>query len=407
MRFTKPSANIIPALAALFLLAPHLFAQTSEDAILRSYEKIFIRSNLSAKANVLYDAANDEKAATFYGAFCEIALRFVIGNAALFPDDPDMIQIAVGSVKGIAKCAYTPAAENLWQLFLTFPDNVIRVEILRSLPALKTSAGKDSGGNAFAFTEKLNDFLTEQNSQYKEKTAPNINLLSALFETLGKIGDDSSYLPLFTSCRTYSGALQAQAAKALYSIDGNFTVFLTKIIVDNPPEEKLEALKLIADHEGLSAEKKGILAEAALETALASPGEQKNQNKKITDLSVRLIGETKRISALPLVFKYYNQSMELFRNDPAQKQPLLDAISCLGFLKDSEAAKRLSLQLGIYNSRIIGIRPEEQDVTLAIISALGNLGYKVSRDSIYQASKLPWPQEIKDAAQIALKKLQW
>jgi hypothetical protein len=398
MHFSKVCVLFFPVLAACFLLVPCLFAQAADDAILHSYEKIFIRSSLNTKVNVLFDAANDEKAASFYGAFCEIAMRFVIDNAALFPDDPDMIQIATGAVKGVSKLAYSAASDTLWQLFLQFPDNVIRVEILRTLPSLKNPT----------FTEKVNEFLTEQNRLFNEKAAPNINVLLALFETLGKMGDDSSYPALFTSCRLYSGSLQAQAVKALFAIDGDLTGFITNIMVNNTPEERLEALKIIANHEGLDAEKKGILAEAALEIALApAPAEQDKQNKNTADLAVRLIGETERVSALPLAIKYYNQSLDLFRNDPSQKQPLLNAIICLGSLKDTESAKILSLQLGIYNSRIMGVRPEEQDIALAIISALGNLRYKVSRDPIYQASKLPWPQEIKDAAQIALRKLQW
>jgi len=384
------------AILTVFVLpVPDLEAQTPGETILQSYERIFIRSNLSTKVNVLLDAANDEAADQFYGAFCEIALRFVIANAPLFPNDPDMINITLGAIKGIGKYAYNPAAETLWEVFIRFPDNVIRIEILQTLPALNTQG----------IAERANDFLTEQNHL---NGSADSQMLLALFAVLGQTGDDSSYPALFESILTYSGDLGKAAIKAFNEIDGDFTAFCMKVILNNPPAEKLKALKIAALKEDLSAEQKGSLAEAALEFALASTsGERWNQNRTLTELSIRLINETERVSALPLVLKHFTKSLDLFMTAPSQKQPLLDTIACLAALKHSDGARLLSLQLGIYNSRISYLRPEEQDVALAMISALGSLGYKVSHDSVYQASTLPYPERIQNAARDALSKLQW
>jgi len=388
---------MLPVLVVLCFV-PYVGAQTSGETILRSYERIFIRSNLSMKVNVLLDAANDEAADEFYGAFCELALRFVMDNAPLFPDDPDMINITVGAIKGVGKYAYSPAAETMWEVFLRFPDNVIRLEILRTLPAL----------NAPVLPEMANQFLMEQNRLYGTGQEADSQVLSTLFAALGEMGDDSSYQALFASSLIYSGSLEREAARALYRIDGDFYEFCMKIILNNPPAEKLEALKLALTREDLSGEQKGALAEASLETALAFlSGERRSQNRDLAGLSVKLIADMERVSALPLILKYYNQSLESFRRDPSQKQSLLDAVSCLAALKNSDAARLLSLQLGVYNSRVDSLNPEEREVALALISALGSLGYKIAYDSIYQASRLPYPKEIQDSAQRALQNLRW
>jgi len=407
MRFSKSSALLLAVLALFILPVPHLKAQTSSEAILPSYERTFIRANLSTKVNVLFDAAQDEAANEFYGAFCELALRFVMVNAPLFPNDPDMINITMVAIKGIGNYAYSPAAETLWQVFLRFPDNVIRFEILQILPVLHTQV----------LSEKANDFLMEQNRLHGSGIGPDVQVLLALFEALGKMGDDSSYPVLFASSLLYSGDLEKEAIRALNKISGDFTAFCMKVILNNPPVEKLEALKLAAASEALNTEQKGSLAEAALETALATnSAERWNQNRNLAALSIRLIQEAERVSALPLVLKYYNQSLGAFNNDPSQKQPLLNAITCLAALKNSTAVQPLSLQLGFYNSRLsfsnsmVGVgtlSPEEREVALALISALGNLGYKVSYALIYEASILPYPTEIQSAAREALSKLQW
>jgi len=396
--FLNQAALLLTIFMVSILFVPQLGAQTPGEAILQSYERIFIRSNLSTKVNVLLDAANDEAADQFYGAFCETALRFVIANAPLFPDDPDMINITVGAIKGVGKYNYTPASETLWQAFLRFPDNMIRIEILRTLTLLNTPL----------ITEKVNQFLADQNRLYGMGPGPDMQIFPALIEMLGKIGNDSSYPVLFTASFIYPGNLGELALRAINQIQGDFFSFCLGVILKNPPAEKLEALKLAAARNDLNAVQKGILAEAALETALApTSAERRNQHRALCDLAIQLIEKAERATALPLVIKYYQQCLDLFRADPSQKQPLLDTISCLAVLKSIDAARLLSLQLGIYNSRINAIKAEEWEFIQALITALGKMGYRASYDSVYQASILPYPAEIKQAAVDALSGLQW
>jgi len=396
--FLNKPALLLTIFAVSVLSVPRLEAQTPGEAILQSYERIFVRSNLSTKVNVLLDAANDEAADQFYGPFCETALRFAIVNAPLFPDDPDMVNIAIGAIKGVGKYTYTPAAETLWQAFLRFPDNMIRIEILRALTIL----------NVPVITEKANQFLADQNSLYGMGPGPDMQIFPALIEMLGKIGNDSSYPVLFAASFIYPGNLGENALRAINQIKGDLVSFCMGVILKNPPAEKLEALKLAAARNDITGVQKGVLAEAALETALASASsERRNQNRALCELSVQLIEKAERVTALPLVIRYYQQCLDSFRLDPSQIQPLLNTVSCLAVLKSIDAARLLSLQLGIYNSRANAIRAEEQEFVLALISALGKLGYRASYDAVYQASVLPYPGGINQAAMDALSKLQW
>jgi hypothetical protein len=347
--------------------------------------------------NVLLDAVNDEAADEFYGPFCELALRFVMANVPLFPEDPDMINITVGAIRGVGKYNYAPAAETLWQVFLRFPDNVIRIEILRTLTLL----------NAPVITERINQFLADQNRLYGTGPRPDMQIFPILIEVLGKIGNDSSYPILFAASFIYPGESGENAIRALNEIKGDFYSFCLEVILKNPPAEKLEALKLAVTRKDFTIAQKGVLAEVALETAFTSTStEQRNQNRALCELSVHLIEEAEQVSALPLIIKYYQQCLASFRLNPSQLQPLLDTVSCLAVLKSSDAARLLSLQLGIYNSRVNTISPEEHKFVLALISALGKLGYKASYGYLYQASVLPYPVEINHAAINALNKLQ-
>ena len=381
----------------LLFIVPAMNAQTPGETILQSYERIFVRSNLSTKVNVLSDAAHDEAAAGFYGPLCGIALDFVITNAVLFRDDPDMLSLAVAAVRGVGKYAFDPAAESLWQVFLRFPDNVIRYEILEVLPVLDTRS----------LTGKITEFLAEQNRLSNSGLPVDLELLSPLFTILGTTGEESSYPVLFESSQLFSGEPKDQAVKALYEINGDLLGFLIKVILENPPPEKLSAFTLALSWDKLSSEKKGELAEAALEVALAVSGERWSETEELAGAALLLIRVNEWVRAIPLVFKYYNQSLAAFRTDLSSKQPLISAINCLGNLKSADTAQTLALQLGLWNSRSAALEKEEEEVVLALINALGQLGYKASYDGLLYTSMLPYPDEITEAARNALDKLKW
>ena len=399
---------------AVLLIAPSLFAQpqgfvntqgrvsSPGETILQSYERIFVRSSLSTKVNVLSDAANDEAAAEFYGPFCELALCFVIDNALLFRDDPDMINLTIAAIRGVGDYAYNPAADAVWQVFLRFPDRVIRYEILEILPRL----------DILNFTGKVNDFLDELNRRFISELSLNeteldIELLLPLIGILGRTGDESSYPILFTSSVIYSGELRDEAINAMYTINGNLFDFCIMVIFENPPDEKLSAFNLALSWEWLTEDEEGRLAETALEVALSVPGDRRSEIQELSEMSLRIIKEAGWIRALPQVLKYYNQSLLYFRNNQTFVQPLINAINCLGSLKSSDAAQALALQLGLYNSRAAELNTEEQEVVLTLINALGDLAYKASYDGLYYASILTYPEKIIEAAEDALAKLKW
>ncbi|MDR2314685.1 MAG: hypothetical protein LBE02_09160 [Spirochaetaceae bacterium] len=381
----------------VFMTALSLHGQITEP-ILQSYERTFIRSGLGTKANVLQDAATDDQAAEFYGPLCSLALDFVLENAALFREDPDMIQVAVIAVRGLGTSFYSPGAEKIWQVFLQFPDNVIRLEILRILPALDASE----------VLESMNRFLADQNALYASALSPDPQLLSALLSALGDAGDRRSYPVLFNSGLLYPGALGEEAVQAMYAIQDDLCAFFAQVIVRNPPAEKLEALKLALAWEDLSGEERGELAETALETALGyQAGGGPAEITELRRTALALIRETRWARAFPQVFTYYTRAMEDFRRDSSRKEELLDSIACLSALESSDAAQVLSLQLGLYNSRAPSLSQDEYELVFALVRALGDLGFKASYDVVSRISSLSYPENIIQAARETLDKLTW
>jgi hypothetical protein len=377
------------------------FAQEPADSILASYQRHFIRANLGEKANVLSDAATDDRAGDFIGPLYEFALRFALDNSVLFRDDGDMANLVRLSLAGIRDRGYAPAAETLWQAFRVFPDNGTKVEILDTLAAV------DSGA---ALADRLNRLLGEQNGLFKSGLAPNYPILRALVSILGKMGDESSYAVLFEAVLLpYSDDLLLQIENAVASLGaarGDLGTFLAKVIVSAPLPEK-EAAFRFGLRQNLPADEKAALAAAALEAACEYAGER---GRELRFLAARIIRELKWSRALPLALKYFYLAERAYQSDSSgagNRAELLEAIQCLAAMESIDAAVVLGLNLNLANSRMEFSGECDADITVAVIEALGVLRYKASYDSLNYVGFLSYPENVKNSAREALKRLDW
>jgi hypothetical protein len=376
------------------------FAQEPADSILASYQRHFIRANLGEKANVLSDAATDDRAGEFIGPLYEFALRFALDNSVLFRDDGDMVNLVRLSLAGIRERGYAPAAETLWQAFRVFPDNGTKIEILDTLTAV------DSG-----LVDRLNRLLVEQNGLFKSGLAPNYPILRTLVSILGKTGDESSYAALFEALLLpYNEDLLLQIENAIVSLGaarGDLETFLAKVIFSGALPEK-EAAFRFGLRQSLSAEEKAVLAVAALEATLNAAEYTGERGRELRFLAARIIREQKWTSALPLALKYFYVAERAYQSDNSgARTELLEAIRCLAAMESIDAAVALGLNLNLANSRMEFSGDYDPDITVAIIEALGVLRYKASYDSLNYVGFLSYPENVKDSAREAIKRLDW
>jgi HEAT repeat protein len=89
------------------------------------------------------------------------------------------------------------------------------------------------------------------------------------------------------------------------------------------------------------------------------------------------------------------------------KAEFLEAIACLGAMGSTEAAQALALYLQFINAQTEQGSPFDEDVLLASIRALGELGDKAAFDYLLQIGYLQYTEAVKRAAKDALLKLKW
>ncbi|GHT91456.1 hypothetical protein FACS1894140_2140 [Spirochaetia bacterium] len=388
---------------ASFLFIAILGWGSAQESILGSYERNFTRAGLSTKADILRDAATDSRAPEFIGDLYEFALVFALQNAALLPNDADMITIVGIAAQGAGTSDHKASLDTLWKLFSAYRDPQTRTQILSSLAVL----GKEND----QVIANLNQFLANQNSMYRFSMDLDFVTLLACISALGNLGDKASFPVLFSAIIAgYPKDITAEVEKALDRIDGDYFQFLVGVIRKNPPQEKLAALRLGLQSAKLSPAERGGLAETVLDEGLELKPELPELDVVASTLrseAIIALGKLKWTRATPLVVKYFYQVQAEYQNKNVPRERLLETIVCLGAMESTEAAQTLALQLGYFNSQMERTGDFDEALTLEVVNALGKIGAKAAYDYLLYVSYLSYPEGIQAAAKAALDQLRW
>ncbi|MDR1596294.1 MAG: hypothetical protein LBR99_01185 [Treponema sp.] len=374
-----------------------------QEPILNSYQRNFMRASLSTKADILRDAATDDRAPEFIGQLYDYVLNFALQNADILREDPDLITITVIAARGAGSSAHKASIDTLWKVFSAFRDSQTRSNALEALAVL----GKGNIG----VVENLNQYLANQNSLYRSGMNLDFVTLSACIGALASLEDSSSFPVLFSALAAgYPDNIGREISGALDRVNGDYAEFLLGVIQKNPPQEKLAALRAGLASGKISPAQKGELSVSALETTIDIPvtnSESGIAMVALKSLAARTLGDLKLARASPVMVKYFYQVQEDYQAKLVPKDRLIEAASCLGDIGGSEASQALALQLGFYNSQTERTGEYDEDVVLALVSALGNAGDKIAFDYLLYVGYLAYPESIQSAARNSISRLKW
>jgi len=396
----------------LFVLLVFLSPFVSGDSlVLQDYKQRFSTADLWEKTEILLSALDDRTMDEEIGQFHEYALQFVLDNYAQTEEDEeadDIVDISLRgfidnivdiSLKGIIDTGRSESLNLLRRLFFEYQDSQAGAEIMIAMGIL----GK---GNR-AVTEMINDYLIERNLLFSLGMDVDYTMVSACITAIMKLGDSSSYPALFTSiCAGYPEVIASEAYGALELIHGNLYHFLTGIIEGGLSDEKLAAFRAGVNSERLTVSERGQLAELAFEHGLSADDDD-------ADLALMRYAAVQELTRLRWTraganaLRHFYRVQADFRQDAVPKERMIEAIACLGAVGGSEAALALGLQLGLINARMKSSGSFDAEITLALVHALGLIGDNAAFDHLLFTSSLPYPNNIKAAAQEALDRLKW
>ena len=381
----------------LVFLVPNVFC---DSQALQMYMLRFSRADLAAKAQILEEAASDRAFSGHAGPLFEHGLQFILDNAALLKDDPDMVNLAVIVVNGLRNADYSQSADDLWKLFLEYPDSMISVEILVTL-------GKFGKGNR-TIIDNINNYLLVENMFYRLGENVDYAIISACISAIMEMGDSSSYPALFAvMCTSYPEVIAFEAEGAFELIPGDTALFLLNVIENNPPNEKLTAFRVGINSKKLNLPDRGLLAELALEQGLAALD---TDNADFADMryeAALALTPLRWTRANALAIRHYYRVQTDFQRNVVTRDRFIEAINLLGAVGNSDAALVLGLHLGLINARVDRTGEFDEDITLAIVKSLGLIGDKDAFDHLLNISALSYGENIQAAAREAIGHLRW
>jgi len=287
----------------------------------------------------------------------------------------------------------------LWEIFLQNPDTSTAVDILIKLGRL--------GKGKRHIIDNLNNYLMGINLLFKSGSAVNYIVVSACISALMELGDSSSYPALFSVLYAgYPEVIASEANGALDVIPGNLHQFLLNVILNNPSDEKFAAFRTAVNSERLSISERGLLAERALEKSLEDDGNDLDLTV-MRYAAVNALTRFRWTRANTLAVRHYYRVQSDYHQNIVPKQRFIEAIACLGAVGNSDAALVLGLQLGLINARTETTGAFDPDITMAIVRALGNIGFHAAFDHLMSVSNLPYPDDIVAAAGEAINRLKW
>jgi len=319
-----------------------------------------------------------------------LLIFLLVLSASIVYSDPQDGKIDISNISD---------ATSLWRLFLDNPDSKTGVDILIKLG----SVGK---GNRIII-DNINNYLMGKNLLFRSGENVDYMIISVCISVLMELGDSSSYPALFSVLYAgYPEVITSEAQGALEIIPGNLQQFLVNIITHNPPEEKFAAFVMGINSDRLTVSQRGQLAELALEQGLAST----DDNIDLTAMrysSVLVLTRLRWTRANALAIRHYYRVQTDYLLNPTQKERFIEAITCLGAVGNSDAALVLGLQLGLINARTESTGTYDPEITMAIVQALGRIGYNAAFDHLLYVSYLSYPEEIQAAAREAVARLKW
>ena len=377
-----------------------LIAANAEDSspILSAMQKNFARGSLSTKIQVLQDSAEypDVNMGPLYGE----ALDFILSNSKNLASDLSARELTILAVRLSGLNGYNDSSSVLWELFNTYEDEQIQVEILGALGSLNPD---------MSVIADLNKWLKQQNEKFRSGMDVPIQVIAEAVVALGELGDSSSFPVIFSAGSSkYSDDITYKANIALKNLEGSYSQSLIEVIKNSIPSDKISALNLAVEDTEMPIEEKGSLFKMALDIGLivkVSNADDEQLIRELRDSAVRQLTLLKWADASELVIEHFNLVILEYERGISPKSSVLETISCLGAIGTHEAAERLALYLEFMNSYMENGQGTDLQISLAVINNIGIIGDSVAFDDLLYSGYLDYPVEVKRAAREALNNL--
>ncbi len=387
------------ALFAFLALSLDAYAQSSDPVVL-SYQRNFIRASMATKIELLNDASRITNV-NMTPLYVD-SIGFVLSNLTVLGQDAQLVEIASVSASKLAQYRDPSAIPSLRKLLATLTDPKVRLSVINAYSVLAKDRKDD-----IAF---LDSWFAGAVDLALSGTPADQRVLSACATALGKLGAASSFLPLFrASLSNLDSSVVLASQNAINQISEGYTDQILAIIRENPVKDVQAAFSLSTRREGLTNAERGQIAETVFSRFAAIEGEEaaRQPTKDLVRESMKQLAALSWSQASPAVVKYFYRIQGEYKNGQSNSDMLVPVIACMGSMATNEASQALSIFLGLLNSETEQKKTYNEQLLLAVIKSLGELGDKTAFDYLLYVGYLEYPETVKQASRDALARLNW
>lgn len=383
-------------LVGLLLISIGLLPAQVDTRALENYQDRFRDAKPEVKLEILKNA--DLLTVEELGPLYVQAVQYTLSFSDQLDSDIMLREIAQFAVDKIGQGNYTPGVRPLWSLFTEHEDNLARVGILSVL-------GKIGHGDA-ELVRDLNGWVKSRTELYRTGVVPDEQVLRASVETLGRLGDPTSFSMLLDAELTHISDLVSTAAReSMWALDTDYVEAAVEAIGQRTISNKIPALEFFLQDVDLSPEDQarlaaGVLSDAARTSVFALTDQA--DLREVRFIVTRVLMSVPYPSATESLILSFNQTFQAYDHGIITKAWVIDAISALGSAGTERAALRLTTFLDLLNNYTENDRSYDPQIVLSVVTNLERIGSPVAYDALFYTILLDYPKEVIEAARTAL-----
>lgn len=357
----------------------------------------FITGSLYDKVDIIKSVSSDEVPQIFF----EQSLEFALQNKDLIENHPAYYPLILSSIKKLNFNSSETTDDLLLKIYNDFSDYNLRLAILNAFSIIKIDNPNVS--------ILVNDVVTQE---FEKKDSSSVDFFVAGIKALENIKDINSFDLVF-SC--YKENISEEITKAscdtLYSLSPMYNDKILNIVINNDLEDKALAFKIVTTNPKKDKNFSAEIASKLLFETINNIGEVSELSQEQIGLQLaafKILEESKWTKETSLVLDFFDLAQKEYYELMISEGEFTSIIYALKEFPTTETCRALTDFLASQYSETLTTGSYNNDVMLAVISTLGELGDKDAFDTLLYVISCPdYSDEIITASRTALEKLKW
>ncbi|MBS7258219.1 MAG: HEAT repeat domain-containing protein [Methanobrevibacter sp.] len=383
------------SLFILFIFFP-CFSQTARQR--------FLKGNLSDKATVLRDAANEDK----YWLSSK-SIDFVYENYQYLGDDRDFENFAVSAIYSIpdfeglklSKESYQEIGKKLRLIYFNYTSsNNVKCAILSKYVSLRNYYPTEE------LTAGINADLMKTDPALMDST-----LFHSIVSALGVIGDKESFVLLFDAyAKNKVTQYNNELREALSNLIPQGIDLYLSLIHSKDIDYLRATFNLINNNSKISQNFISEIAENLLNESILLMSNSTENTKELVAIqlgAINILDVNNCTRAASSVVAYFDVAKRVHSNSLISDKDFVGVVYALGNLAPISSVSPLVEYLESANASVEKEEMVSYEVVTAIIKTLGAIGDKSAFDSLLAVTYLDYPDYVLSATREALAGLKW